>query len=276
MWRFGTDYGTPSHLFVLLFPVRFASAIWVIMPVICILLFLNFCSNKISIKESFREKRINLAEGASEKELQILTFVVLAIASWHQYYPKPCINHMFWAAGFMTGIFVYFFWEIINLKNIIKKSVCLGLVILFFFFTDITQRVVGGINRYNTFPVTIDYGFHLNGMRVTESAYHFFRAYFEFVEQLKEMFPGKHFINYTTCGFWGITFPGNLTNMTHNWGDFVYPGYSENIRKLMERYRPIVVSYTELNAPSYVEFARLGSILFFAHEDDIAILFGEQ
>ena len=277
MWRFGTTHGGgPSNIPLHLFPVWHQSAIWLVMPVICILLFLNFCASKVSFKETFISKRLKLAEGASEKELHILTFVVLGIASWHQYYPQPCINHLYWATGFMTGIFVYFFWEIINLKSVIKKGICLGLVILFFFSADITQRVRGGINRYNAFPITIDYGFHLNGMRVNETMYNFLRVYFEFVEQLKEMFPGKPFVNYTTCGLWGITFGENLTNMPVNWGNNIYSDFTEKLQRQIERYRPVIVSYTVINQPGYVEIARLGYISFFIHEDDIVMMFGEQ
>ena len=290
MFRFGTAradrhaqalaHGGPgflnffNFLFFHLFP-RHQSAIWTAMPVVCILLFLNFCSDKIPLKEIFREKRLKLVNSASEKELYILTFVVLAIASWHQYFPVSCINHVYWAAGFMAGIFVYFFWEIINLKSIVKKSVCMGLVILFFFFADINHKIRTGIHRYNIPRVTIDYGFHLNGMRVSADEYNFFRVYFEFLEQLKEMLPERQFLNLTNCAFWGITFDVSLTNMTFYSGNVIYNNHTEDLRRIKETHRPIIISYTQIDVPFYTELASLGGILFFIHEEDLELLFGE-
>ena len=37
--------------------------------------------------------------------VQYLTVTVAALASWHQYYPVPCVRHLYWAAIPMFGVF---------------------------------------------------------------------------------------------------------------------------------------------------------------------------
>ena len=49
----------------------------------------------------------------SDRGAKLLLMTAICIASWAQYYPIPCVRHVFWGASPMIGMFFYFFWEVV-------------------------------------------------------------------------------------------------------------------------------------------------------------------
>ena len=259
-----------------LFP-RWQTAIWILMPVSCILMFLNFYADKISINKHMEKTKININRESSAHDLKLLSLVAVSIASWHQYHPVVCYRHLHWATGIMIGLIIYFIWTIMlrNDLGILRKSVVFALIIVFLFYGDVSRRVETGRARLSMYPYTISYGFHLNGMRVGHrSTYDFFREYFEYIENLKERFPDKGFLNLTRDAMFGVTLTDNLTNMTVNWDDWVYSNYTATINELIERYRPIIILPHASGPHGYVRSRSIGPISIFIDASNAANLVG--
>lgn len=268
---FGGTWGTIENLFLDLFfsnhwtfPHSAISAIWVIMPVMCIFLFFNFYAGRFLIR-----KRLLKVKGyASKKEMMLLFFVVIAIASWHQYYPVPCISHVYWASGIMIGIFMYCVWDALGERETRRKAVILIMVIFMFFYSDLRWKIQNGAAhlRNRQHLVTIDFGFHLNGMIIDRGTYDLLFHYFNFIDQLQEMLPEKQFLNYTRDAVFGITFDENIINMTVNWGNVVYPDYQANVHNLIHQYQPIIVATHHIGTPGYVLVRSFHHVLIFVDE----------
>ena len=237
--------------------------IWAIMPILCIFLFVYFYVGKLHIGRA----RIKIKEYASKKEMMLLFYAVIAIASWHQYYPVPCLSHVYWAAGMMIGVFVYCVWEVLGGIDTRRKSIILIMVVFVFFYGDIHWKLRNATthlrNRDNL--VTINFGHHLNGMMVDAGMHNFLHEYFAFIDNLREQFPEKQFINDTRDALFAITFGENLLNMTVNWGNAVYPDYHANVRDLINRYQPIIVTLNpSVDAPGYVLIGNIHNIRILA------------
>jgi len=227
-----------------------------------VFLYFNFYADKFYIKN----KRLKLKKYASKKEMMLLFFVVIAISSWHQYYPVPCIRHIYWACGIMIGIFVYCIYNTLDEAKISKKSlsILLIMVLCLFFYNDTSYRIRAGVYRHRANLVTIDFGYHLNGMRVDDETYSFLYEYFAYIELLKQEFPNKQFINFTRDGFFGITFNENLTNMTVNWGNVVYYDYLNNVQALINSYKPIIISTVHIDVQGYVLINEIHYLMIYA------------
>ncbi|MCL2404057.1 MAG: glycosyltransferase family 39 protein [Defluviitaleaceae bacterium] len=269
---FGGQFGTIQNLMLDLFfgghwTFRGAeiSMIWVIMPVVCIFLFFNFYAGRFVI----RNMRIKIRGFASHKDMMLLFFVVIGIASWHQYYPVACISHAYWANGIMIGIFVYTVWDAFGDAAVRRKAILLIMVLFVFFYSDLNWKVRTGTAqlRGRAHLATIDFGFHLNGMSVDHGSFGFLLEYFTFIEQLKELLPDKQFINYTRDGLLGITHGDNMINMTVNWGNIVYPDYHVNVHNLINTHQPIVVATHHIGSPGYVLVRQIHHVLIYVDAD---------
>jgi len=236
--------------------------IWVAMPVICIYLFFSFYAGKLHISGM----RLRVKNYASQKEMMLLFFAVIAIALWHQYYPVPCVSHIYWASGIMIGVFVYVIWDALGERDAKRKSILLIMVLFLFFYGNILTNVTTGMSRLRQreHMVTIEFGHHLNGMMVDAGTHSFLYEYFNYIDRLKGLFPEKQFINYTRDGLYGITFGENLINMTVNWGNAVYPDYHANVRTLASNYSPFIVAFHHIDVPGYVMIRHIHHVLIFA------------
>jgi len=241
------------------------SLIWTAMPVMCIYLFFRFYVGKLHVDN----KKLKVKKHASQKEIMLLFFVVISIASWHQYFPTPCVRHVHWATGIMIGIFVYSIWEALSDIIAIRRFALLILVLLMFFYGDIHHRVISGTIKQRQNLVEINFGHHLNGMMVSADFYHFFHEYFNHINSLQTMHPGIPFLNYTRDGLYGITFNENITNMTVNWGNVVYYDYHNNVLSLIDSYRPVIVSDRPVNFPGYELRTNFHHIRIYVHPETL-------
>lgn len=97
---------------------------------------------------------------------------IVAIGSWHQYYPIACPRHTWWAAAPMFGVFVCFSWHSTRLAPNWLRTLILG-TIVYFAFADVgTKNFHIAKARYESLNglVTIENPRVLWGMKETPAA----------------------------------------------------------------------------------------------------------
>lgn len=186
-----------SNLISSLFPIKYNSIIWSIIPSVLLfsflVLFIKLVRDKIK------------GNNISKDRIAFIFFIIFSVASWHQYYPIADVRHIFWAAVPMIGCFctvVYLFCKFLCnriQKKYIKPSVIAVMVIIMFFGKYIFYNIKSGINKYNeprkayfNESYTI-----INGLYLTKEQADFQNELVEVMKGLKGKYPEKNVVNLT-------------------------------------------------------------------------------
>lgn len=83
-----------------------------------------------------------------KKELPFIALLVLGLGSWHQYYPVPCVRHLFWGGAPLFGAYLLMLCRLWQGKTMLKKllMVFLGIVLI----GAVAVRVAGGMMRLSS------------------------------------------------------------------------------------------------------------------------------
>ncbi|MDR2590978.1 MAG: hypothetical protein LBC71_08360 [Oscillospiraceae bacterium] len=248
--------------------------IWRVLPIVSLILFFMFFFKKLH----YSKYRINVCEYATKKEMMLFGFLIVALSSWHQYYPMFCPSHAYWATGLMFGILVYailLFLKKFKLNNIIAIILTMLIVLTPLLPNQIPRRVNTSLSVLEMNKkefVKIDYGFHLNGIRTSQEVYEFYLDYFSYIEFLNMSFPDKQFLNYSKYPLLAITFPTNITNMTmfgSSWF-YVYRDFGDKLELLVDEFKPILVTDREILRNSYNFYDYFGNyVLIYENESTL-------
>lgn len=93
------------------------SLIWSMFPVLCVLSMLDEVllprDRPAQSDVPRHRRRAVMPIRLSDRGAKLLLMTGICMASWAQYYPVPCVRHVFWGATPMIGMFFYFFWEVV-------------------------------------------------------------------------------------------------------------------------------------------------------------------
>jgi hypothetical protein len=232
--------------------------IFAFIPVVVLGLFLFSC------------RRFFTPQGKNVKTLSLLTLLLFGLASYHQYYPVPCVRHLYWGSVPMMGAYAYAVQKIFYAQNLerYKKGLYITLLFLPLVWGGF-WRMYGGIFRVSEF--NLRQSVTLPGLRfIRHGRGEKFICDIAQDLRLKDL---KVF-NYTADGIWSVILPeskGFKHPMFVNWGRNVYADYPEKVMAYIDKERPAVLASTPFFHLSYVkagEFQYMGTVysLYLARE----------
>lgn len=215
-----------------------AGYIWNIFPIICLIVFIQKIFPRLFKVERF-----------STVDAQVLAIVIVALGSWHQYFPFPCLNHSFWAASPMVGILVFFIRSIFySVENTCQRNLYTIGIVLIVFGVDFKNRVPAIVRFYRLPRIEISEPKVLRGMRVDIESARLYSDIDNHLESYFKLHPNKVLINATTDALF-LTFSDRMRNFHPayvKWGiiwSSVYPDYRSRLKEYVENERPLVFVY---------------------------------
>ena len=188
-------------------------------------------------------------------KLPLLAVLLLALGSWHQYFPVPCVRHLYWAAIPAFGCYALTVQGICRMKRppltrgILLLFLALPLLYCFLFraevivkyFEKLPLRVTGtapSIRHLWIFP----------GEQAVFTGLH--NAFMSLPPEIRR----RGVLNHTPDGIYSCLLPppaGFRHPMFVNWGDQVYPDYGAAVEALIKKERPCVLSAELPALPGY-------------------------
>ena len=198
------------------------------------------------------------ARGEQVREnLFICVLSVFSLGAWHQYYPVPCVRHLFWA-----GIPFFGFW-ILSLRELFsgsqpRKLLCRSVAVLMILvcIVAISVRVNSGILRLSELPRRRSVEIAgLKGMKLTRGEYSMINHIYSLYDSLPEHIKKRGVVNYTADGLWSVILPeSGFRHPQFLWmgGGGLYPDYESRIVEHIKKYRPAVLYSKPLWLENYV------------------------
>ena len=105
-----------------------------------------------------------------KKELPLAMLLILALGSWHQYYPVPCVRHLYWGGVPLFGAFLLALNKLWQLKNI--KYYSFSVILILIALLGAAPRFFGMYNRTEFGKrITVDIP-GIRGIRLNPGEYH--------------------------------------------------------------------------------------------------------
>ena len=249
-WERGGKGSVNSLLEAFLPHTETTDFIFAFIPVAVLFLFLFAC------------RRYFTPSGRTVRELSLLTLLVFGLASYHQYYPVPCVRHLYWGAVPMMGAYALAVRKIFSSGDLnrARKGLYIFLMILPLVWGGF-WRMYSGIYRVSEFyqRQSVDlpgvrYIRHGRGEKFICDVAQDLRL------KLRSVF------NYTADGVWSVILPeskGFEHPMFVNWKQDVYADYPEKALAHIDKYRPAVLSSVPFFHISYIkagEFQYMGTV----------------
>ena len=191
-----------------------------------------------------------------KKKIPLIAVLLLALGSWHQYFPVPCVRHLYWAGIPLFGVYALTaqgIWALPRPKSMrilflsllaIPLLYCFHfrMVVLCQYFEKMYKRVNG------TAPV-------LRNLWIFPGENDLFNTLNAIFVSLPPEIRQRGVLNHTPDGVYSCLFPappGFKHPMFVNWGSDVYPDYAESVEKLIREKRCIVLSTQFTEIPGYV------------------------
>ena len=186
----------------------------------------------------------------SETRLPIL--ILFGLASWHQFYPVPCVRHLYWASVPMFGAFVWLLqemWSAFPEQPARRRMLRVAAAVLLIFpSAAVAWRLNFGLSNLSgmakrrcaeNIPV-------LRGMRLNREEANLCRFISTVVRELPPQVAEHGFLNATADGLFSLMMPEPKPAFRHpmfvNWGRGVYPDYPEKLSEFIAAARPVVLS----------------------------------
>ena len=207
-------------------------------------------------------RKIFKASECTVKELSLLILLLFGLASYHQYYPVPCVRHLYWGAVPMMGAYVLVIQRIFvsSVLERSKKGLYIFLLLLPLVWGGV-WRMYGGLFRVSEFYLR--QSDDLPGLRYIRHG----RGEKYICNIARELrLKTRSVFNYTADGVWSVILPeGNKFEhpMFVNWGQEVYTDYPGKALAHIDRFRPVVLASTYFFHPAYIkvgEFQYMGTV----------------
>lgn len=220
---------------------------WSILPLVCLCLLAM-----LAVKRWRNRDSVNI-------HLPLYGLLLVSMASWMQYYPVPCLRHLYWAASPMIGLFSYGAWQLCKLCITEKKSlriliVCL--VLAFVFKGQIETSIFTGLIKIGIYKTKIEEPKVLRGMYTTP----LWAAKFKTITTSLNNAINKNFnsylVNLSSDALY-LTFIGPQNNfhpMYISWGkynDFIYPDFRKRRDEFINTKHPLLLSYEGEKIPGW-------------------------
>ena len=239
----GGKWGEMSSRFFPVFDGLFPFDIFYsILPLVCIAAGLKAFS------------RLTRGDAAEKSEMVGILAVILAgLASWHQYYPVPCVRHLYWAAIPMLGVFALVCERLWRRREWQRRVGAVALCVMAALPVGVrlyfgAVPFFGGGRRHS-----IDLP-GVRQLRLSGAEYELLARLKYAHEQLQPGIKERGVFNYTPDAVLSVAFPE--TKFRHpmfvNWKDDVYSDYPELAMTYILSERPAVVSSDEeFKLPGY-------------------------
>lgn len=219
--------------------------VYSVLPLLCIALVLSALRH---MKDASADER--------KTKLACLLLGVTGLVSWHQYYPVPCLRHLYWAAIPMFGVLaltVRKLWDAAE-RKVLKRSAAALLVGIALLPAGI-RLVFGAVPLLATLSefnrVTHLPGLH--NMLLSNRELAALDPIWGICNVLPPEIKSRGVFNYTPDAVFSVMLPG--TGFRHpmfvNWGGGVYPDYPEKALAYITRHRPAVLSQQPVILPDY-------------------------
>ena len=248
VWKRGTS-GSWEHFSNSLFPFYsdgsyFLDMIFALLP-LCTLgwLFALFRNSSAKSAEDWK------------KSLPLLVLVLTALGSWHQYYPVPCVRHLYWGGVPMLGFFILTLEKLVNSKRSLL-TVAVIFVLSLSFVAAASSRLYGAYVRLSTARFrTISDIPGIRGMALTrmekELINHFRSAFNSLPENLRK----RGVVNYSEDALWSVIFPdsGFKHKQFLRTMQTLYPDYEREIFNFIAEKQPVIFTDSDRFFPGYTD-----------------------
>ena len=225
----------------------YGNCIFALLPLLTIALFLR------TLRPLFYHKWEDL-----QKNLPLLAVLLLALGSWHQYFPVPCVRHLYWGAIPAFGVFALVcqkIWEWNDrpksLRIVLLSLLAVPLLYCF------AQRAFAVYKYFEKKPERITAQVpSIKGQWVFSGENMVFTQLYRGFHSLPPEIRRRGVLNHTKDGIYSCLLPspaGFRHPMFVNWGNDVYPDYGEAIVRFIQEKRPSVLTTDFTGIPGYVE-----------------------
>ena len=207
----------------------------------------------------FQLRRMISARSRAEmgKELPLLAALLLALVSWHQYFPVPCVRHFWWGSLPAFGVYALVFQKVWDSKSGLLARWGLTVLLALPFFFSVPSRVSGAVDRIRTIREMVVPGKKLPVVchsLVSKEDCAFLNELRSRYDSLPPEIRRRGVLNHTPDGLFICLLP-QPPNFKHpmfvNWYDLVYPDYTFEASRLIETDRPAVLSTLVEEIPGY-------------------------
>ena len=212
----------------------------------------------------FSCRKIFSAPRSMAGDLPLTALLLFGLASYHQYYPVPCVRHLYWGAVPMFGAYALLMQKIAAGSDRRKKVLFLFLLALPLVWGG-GLRMYGGLFRLSEFFVRTAADVPgLRYIRHGRGEQYICRLAADIGNNLPPILKQRGVFNYTADGVWSVVLPpvrGFGHPMFVNWKKDVCPDYPEKAFAFIDRVRPAVLASTPFFHPAYVkvfEFSYMG------------------
>lgn len=231
-----------------LIPALWYNAVWYVIPLYNLLVFAVVSIYSIFFGIVKKNWIVN------QKLLAFLAYLVIATASWHQYYPVVCYRHLYWAFFPMLGACVISLcWILEKVSKKVKlpyagKNVIILVILAILLFPEWKYRIEEG-RTYKEgkeeWIVNEEYPY-VNYLRFEEAQKEFYNDLFTTIEQVKNDYPNKNIMNKCSVGLFSCF---HLENITPEFIDRGASSCYENADEIKKQYiyeeRPIIIAYVD-------------------------------
>ena len=197
-----------------------------------------------------------VSEPVLATDLKYLLIAVAGLVSWHQYYPVPCLRHLYWAGIPMFGVLALTaqkLWASPE-RKVLKRAAALLLVFVALFPVGFrigfgAVPLLGSASKF----ARVTHLPGLRNMRLSGRELSVLNPIQQVFDLLPPEIKSRGVFNYTPDAVFSVMLPE--TDFRHrmfvNWGGAVYPDYPEKALAYILRVRPAVISQQPMILPDY-------------------------
>lgn len=199
-----------------------------------------------------------ILNGKWKESIPLIVVIIYALSAWHQYYPVPCMRHLYWASVPMMGVFVFIIKELIQ-KGGKKGGAAVALLMLILFF-PVAFRCYFGVKRINSITKRETSSIPgIRGLRLFAHEKQVCSILYSFVRSLPPELVSRGVFNHTPDGVWSVILP--VCKWKHplfcRVAETAYPDYDREAFKYCVENRPVVISSVWQSLPGYVMMQEL-------------------
>lgn len=190
--------------------------------------------------------------GSWKENIPLVAVMIYSLGAWHQYYPVPCMRHLYWASVPMMGVFVYAVKELIQKGGVRGRVLAAVLfIILLFpvsFRTYFACRRIKGISSRETADIP-----GVRGLYLFRHEKQLCTIFHTLGKELPPKVAARGVFNHTPDGIWSVMLPdcGWRHPLFCRVAETAYPEYDrEAFRFCLDR-KPVVISTTWQSLPGY-------------------------
>lgn len=190
---------------------------------------------------------------SGEWQLPFCAALLVGLASWHQYYPVPCLRHCYWGAIPMFGAlaFVAEQWWCSRRGRNLRIA---GLIVLLAWPAAAAGwRIGSAVLNFSRIDQRAVEAPGFSGLRVNASEGRLFQRFAADCRAVPERLRERPWLNLTRDALYCRFFPEqpNFHPMFVNWGYQVYPDYPGWAGNFVRSYQPVVITENPSPFPGY-------------------------